>query len=388
MKVHEYQAKALMAQYGVPIPRGQVASTPSDARRITEELGGRSVIKAQVHAGARGKAGGIILADSPKEAEGAAVSLLDKQLVTAQTGPEGAPVHRVLVEQTVDVAKELYLAITVDRTYRGPVVIACEAGGMDIEEVANTSPERILREGVDPLIGFQGFQGRRLAEGMGLDRAQSRQASDIMAGLTRLFDDMDCSLVEVNPLVVTADGSLLALDGKVSLDDDAVFRHPEAQELRDPEQEDPLESQAIDAGIAYVKLDGDVGCLVNGAGLAMATMDVIKGAGMSPANFLDVGGGASVEKVAEACRLMLSDPDVKRVLLNVFGGILRCDIAAAGVIQAFRETNCQLPLYVRMLGTNVDEGAAALRESGLDVTFSQSLSEVAAALAASPESRK
>ena len=388
MKVHEYQAKALMAQYGVPIPRGQVASTPSDARRITEELGGRSVIKAQVHAGARGKAGGIILANSPEEAEGAAVSLLDKQLVTAQTGPEGAPVHRVLVEQTVDVAKELYLAITVDRTYRGPVVIACEAGGMDIEEVANTSPERILREGVDPLIGFQGFQGRRLAEGMGLDRTQARQASDIMAGLTRLFDDMDCSLVEINPLVVTVDGNLLALDGKVSLDDDAVFRHPEAQELRDPEQEDPLESQAIDAGIAYVKLDGDVGCLVNGAGLAMATMDVIKGAGMSPANFLDVGGGASVEKVAEACRLMLSDPDVKRVLLNVFGGILRCDIAAQGVIQAFRETNCELPLYVRMLGTNVDEGAAALRESGLDVTFSQSLSEVAAALAASPESRK
>ena len=318
-----------------------------------------------------------------KKLRDAAASLLGKQLVTAQTGPEGAPVNRVLVEQTVDVAKELYLAITIDRTYRGPVVIACEAGGMDIEEVANTSPERILRQGVDPLIGFQGFQGRRLAEGMGLDRAQGRQASDIMSGLTRLFDDLDCSLVEINPLVVTADGSLLALDGKISLDDDAVFRHPEAQELRDPEQEDPLESQAIDAGISYVKLDGDVGCLVNGAGLAMATMDVIKDAGMSPANFLDVGGGASVEKVAQACRLMLSDPSVTRVLVNVFGGILRCDIAAAGVVQAFRETNSQLPLFVRMLGTNVEEGSATLRDSGLDVTFSQSLSEVAAALTAS-----
>ena len=383
MKVHEYQAKALMSRYGVPIPQGQVASTPSDARRITEELGGQSVVKAQVHAGARGKAGGIILANSPQEAEAAALSLLGKQLVTTQTGPQGAPVNSVLVEQTVDVAKELYLAITIDRTYRGPVVIACEAGGMDIEEVANTSPERILRQGVDPLIGFQGFQGRRLAEGVGLDRAQTRQASDIMSGLTRLFDDLDCSLVEINPLVVTADGSLLALDGKVSLDDDAGFRHPEAQELRDPEQEDPLESQAIDAGIAYVKLDGDVGCLVNGAGLAMATMDVIKGAGMSPANFLDVGGGASVEKVAQACRLMLSDPSVTRVLVNVFGGILRCDIAAAGVVQAFQETNSQLPIFVRMLGTNVDEGAATLRDSGLDVTFSQSLSEVAAALTAS-----
>ena len=383
MKVHEYQAKALMSRYGVPIPQAQIASTPSEARRITEELGGRSVIKAQVHAGARGKAGGIIFASSPQEAEAAAFSLLGKQLVTAQTGPEGAPVNRVLVEQTVDVAKELYLAITIDRTYRGPVVIACEAGGMDIEEVANTSPERILRQGVDPLIGFQGFQGRRLAEGMGLDRAQGRQASDIMSGLTRLFDDLDCSLVEINPLVVTADGSLLALDGKVSLDDDAVFRHPEAQELRDPEQEDPLESQAIDAGIAYVKLDGNVGCLVNGAGLAMATMDVIKGAGMSPANFLDVGGGASVEKVAQACRLMLSDPSVTRVLVNVFGGILRCDIAAAGVVQAFRETNSQLPLFVRMLGTNVEEGSATLRDSGLNVSFSQSLSEVAAALTAS-----
>ena len=382
MKVHEYQAKALMSRYGVPIPRGQIASTPSDARRITEELGGRSVVKAQVHAGARGKAGGIILASSPQEAEAAALSLLGKQLVTAQTGPEGAPVNRVLVEQTVDVAKELYLALAIDRTYRGAVVIGCESGGMDIEEVANTSPEKILRQGVDPLIGFQLFQGRRLAEGMGLDRAQGRQASDIMSGLTRLFDDLDCSLVEINPLVVTADGSLLALDGKVSLDDDAVFRHPEAQELRDHEQEDPLESQAIDAGIAYVKLDGDVGCLVNGAGLAMATMDVIKGAGMSPANFLDVGGGASVEKVAQACRLMLSDPSVTRVLVNVFGGILRCDIAAAGVVQAFRETNSQLPIFVRMLGTNVEEGSATLRDSGLDVTFSQSLSEVAAALTA------
>ncbi len=381
MNLHEYQAKALMAQYGVPIPRAEVTDSPSEAGRITEDLGGRSIVKAQIHAGSRGRAGGIIPVDSPWRAEEAATFLLGRQLVTAQTGPGGAPVHRVLVEQPVRAAKELYLAITVDRTYRGPVVIACASGGMNIEEVASASPEKILRQAIDPLVGFQGFQGRRLADGMGLDRSHVRQASEIMAGLARFFVDMDCSLVEINPLVVTADGDLLALDAKVNLDDDAVFRHPEAQELRDPTQEDPLERQAIDAGIAYVKLDGDVGCLVNGAGLAMATMDAIKGAGMSPANFLDVGGGASVEKVAEACRLMLSDPDVTRVLLNVFGGILRCDIAAAGVIQAFRETNSQLPLYVRMLGTNVDEGAALLRDSQLDVTFSQSLSEVAAALA-------
>ena len=382
MKLHEHQAKALMARYGVPIPQGKLAATPEEARQAALDLGGRSVVKAQVHAGGRGKGGGILLANSPEEAEDAARSLLGKPLVTPQTGPAGAPVHKVLVEQQVAVAKELYLALTVDRTYRGPVVIGCESGGMDIEEVAATSPEKILRQGVDPLIGFQPFQGRGLAEAMGLERPLAGPMSRVMSGLARLFVDYDCSLVEVNPLVVTAEGSLLALDAKVSLDDDALFRHPEAVELRDPDQEDALERQAVDAGIAYVKLDGDVGCLVNGAGLAMATMDVIKGVGMSPANFLDVGGGASAEKVSQACRLMLSDPSVRLVLVNVFGGILRCDIAAAGVVQAFRETGSRLPIHVRMLGTNVSEGAAILRESGLDVTFSQSLSELASHLAA------
>ena len=382
MKVHEYQAKALMARYDVPVPSGQVANTPQEAHRITQELGGRSVVKAQVHAGGRGKGGGIRVVSSPDEAEQAAASLLGRNLVTPQTGPQGAPVHRVLVEQQVQAAKELYLAIAVDRTYRGPVVIASESGGMEIEEVADASPEKILREGIDPLIGFQPFQGRRLAEGMHLDRDQVRPATQIMASLARLFLENDCSLVEVNPLVVTVDGSLLALDAKISFDDDALFRHPEARELRDPQQEDPLEAEAADAGISYVKLDGNVGCLVNGAGLAMATMDVIKGAGMGPANFLDVGGGASVDKVAKACHLMLSDPNVTRVLVNVFGGILRCDIAAAGVVQAFHEANSDLPLYVRMLGTNVEEGAAILRDSGLNVTFSQSLAEVASNLAA------
>ena len=383
MKVHEYQAKAIFRQYDIPVPMGDLASTPDEAYNIAESLGGRAVVKAQVHTGGRGKAGGIVVAASASEAREAAASMIGTKLVTLQTGPAGAPVHTVLVEQPMEVVKELYLGLTVDRTYRGPVMIASEAGGMEIEQVAATEPDKILREGVDTLIGFQAFQGRRLAAGIHLNRDLHRSAGQIMNSLARLFVDNDCSLVEINPLVVTKDGDLLALDAKLSFDDDSLFRHPEFNEMRDQAQEDPLEATATDAGIAYVKLDGNVGCMVNGAGLAMATMDVINSAGLEPANFLDVGGGASVEKVATACNIMLSDPQVTRILVNVFGGILRCDIAAQGVVKACTEANTDIPIFVRMLGTNLEEGIAILKESNLNVTFASTLAEVAQKLAAS-----
>ena len=376
MKVHEYQAKPLLSRYGVPVSQGEVASTPEEAFQIAQRVGGRCVVKAQVHAGGRGKAGGIKLVQSAEEARQAADSLLGQRLVTLQTGPDGIPVRHLLVEQPVAIAQELYVGLTVERSFKGPVMIASSAGGVEIEEVAATDPSRVLRQRVDPLLGFQAFQGRSLAAKMGLASELARPTSDVMVALARLFMENDCSLAEINPLVVTADGGLLALDAKLSFDDDALFRHPELSSLRDVEQEEPLEAEASQAGISYVKLDGEVGCLVNGAGLAMATMDIIKGAGASAANFLDVGGGASEEKVAQAMRIMLSDPQVKRVLVNVFGGILRCDIAARGVVRAFKETNANLPICARMLGTNVEEGVAILKESGLAVTFASSLAEV------------
>ena len=376
MKVHEYQAKSVLAGYGVPVPRGGAASTPSEAADIARSLGGRAVIKAQVHAGGRGKSGGIVLVSSAEEAEKAAGSLLGRQLVTPQTGPQGVPVRKVLVEEVAEVSRELYVALTVDRAFRGPVLIASESGGMDIEEVAAREPDKIYKEPIDPLIGFQPFQGRRLSYALNLEPELVRGGAQLMGALYRTFLDNDCTLVEINPLAVTDDKRIIALDAKLSFDDDALFRHPELQEMRDPEQDDPFEAQAQEHGISYVKLDGDVGCLVNGAGLAMATMDVIKGAGSGPANFLDVGGGASEEKVAQAFGIMLSDPQVKRVLVNVFGGILRCDIAARGIVKACNERGAELPILVRMLGTNVDEGKAVLRESGLNVTFADSLAEV------------
>ena len=376
MKIHEYQAKSVLAGYGVPVPRGGVASTPSEAADITRSLGGRAVIKAQVHAGGRGKSGGIVLVSSAEEAEQAAGSLLGRQLVTPQTGPQGVPVRKVLVEEVAEVSRELYIALTVDRAFRGPVLIASESGGMDIEEVADREPDRIYKEPIDPLIGFQPFQGRRLSYALNLEPELVRAGAQLMGALYRTFLDNDCSLVEINPLAVTDDKRIIALDAKLSFDDDALFRHPELQEMRDPEQDDPFEAQAQEHDISYVKLDGDVGCLVNGAGLAMATMDVIKAAGSGPANFLDVGGGASEEKVAQAFGIMLSDPQVKRVLVNIFGGILRCDIAARGIVKACNERGADLPILVRMLGTNVDEGKAVLRESALNVTFADSLAEV------------
>ena len=377
MKVHEYQAKSILARYGVPVPKGGVASTPAETLEIARGFGGRAVIKAQVYAGGRGKAGGIVVVSTPEEAERVAGSLLGQRLITAQTGPAGVPVGKVLVEKVAEVTRELYLALTVNRAFQGTVVIASESGGMEIEEVATMEPDKIFKEPVDPLIGFQPFQARRLAHDLNLGPELTRPVVQLMASLYRVFVENDCSLVEINPLAVTKEQGIIALDAKLSFDDDALFRHPELREMRDPDQEDRFELQAQEYGISYVKLDGEVGCLVNGAGLAMATMDVIKSAGASPANFLDVGGGASEEKVARAFGIMLSDPQVKRVLVNIFGGILRCDIAARGIVRACRERDAKLPILVRMLGTNVEEGKAVLGESGLDVTFADSLADVA-----------
>ncbi len=383
MKLHEYQAKEMFSRYGIPVPLGIAAANREEAIEASRNLDGPWVVKAQVHAGGRGKAGGIKVVSTHDEVGDATEALLGSRLVTHQTGPEGAPVHKVLVEEATDVSQELYVALMIDREVRGPVVIASASGGMDIEEVAATAPERILKEGIDPVLGLQPFQGRRLAYGLGLPQELVRPASQIMLSLYDIFVENDCSLLEINPLAIDAGGKLVALDAKVDLEDDATFRHHDLLSLRDREQEDELEAQALENNIAYVKLDGFVGCLVNGAGLAMATMDVIQNAGAKPANFLDVGGGASEDKVALAVSIMLSDPEVTQVLVNVFGGILRCDIAAGGIVKAWRDSNSQLPMLVRMRGTNVDEGKDILRASGLDVTFADTLIEVSEALQAS-----
>ena len=380
MKIHEYQAKEIFARYGIPVPQGVVAATAAEARSAAEGFGGRAVVKAQVHAGGRGKAGGVKVAQSPDDAEDAARAMLSVSLVTNQTGPEGVPVNRVLVEELADIAKEMYLAITVDRVERRPVLLVSASGGMDIEEVAATSPELIHTEPIDPVLGLMPFQSRRIARSLGLEGAAASAAPGVLGSLYQVFVENDCTLVEVNPLIVTGDGGLVALDAKISVDDDAMFRRPALGELRDISQEDELEAQAADLDIAYVNLDGDVGCLVNGAGLAMATLDVTSAAGAAPANFLDVGGGASVEKVASAVGIILSDEKVRRVLVNIFGGILRCDIAAEGIVQAYRNADSTLPLVVRMLGTNVDDGKRILEESGLPVVFTETLSEAAGAI--------
>ena len=381
MNIHEYQAKEILARYGVPVPGGGVASSPEEAARIADDLGGRAVIKAQVHAGGRGKAGGIKLVSSAKEAQEAAAALLDTNLVTFQTGPEGAPVNRVLVEEAIDVERELYLGMLIDGAVGGVVVIASEAGGMEIEEVAARSPEKILRVAVDPVLGLQPYQGRKLAYGLNIKPELIRPVATLIGSLYRLFEANDCSLAEINPLVVTMDDRVLAVDAKLNFDDDALFRHKETAELRDSDQEDPREIQAQEADVSYVKLDGDVGCMVNGAGLAMATMDVIQEAGAAPANFLDVGGGADEEKVAAAMQIILSDPSVDRVLVNLFGGILRCDVAARGILMAAEAMPHAIrPMVVRMLGTNAEEGRAILAESSLDVTLVDGLDGAAQAI--------
>ena len=383
MKVHEYQAKEILARFGVPVPRGGVASKPGEAARLAADLGGRCVVKAQVHAGGRGKAGGIVVVSSAKEAEEAAQALLGTTLVTLQTGPEGVPVRRVLVEEAVDVTRELYLGMVIDGAAQGVVAIASEAGGMEIEEVAAQTPEKVLRVEVDSSLGLKPYQGRKLAYALNLKPELVRSVAGLIGDLYKVFEAHDCSLVEINPLVVTADDRVLAVDAKLSIDDDALFRQPESEVLRDPDQEDPREVEAQEFNISYVKLEGDVGCLVNGAGLAMATMDVIVAADAEPANFLDVGGGADEEKVAQALRIILLDPSVNRVLVNIFGGILRCDVVSRGVLMASESMPHAIrPMVVRMLGTNAEEGRRLLSESSLDVTLVDDLNQAASAIKA------
>ena len=384
MKIHEYQAKSILSRGGIPVPKGKLASTPLEAHRITDCLGGRVVVKAQIHAGGRGNAGGIRLVSSPQEAEQAAAALLGTRLVTSQTGPKGMPVSSVLVEEALQVQRELYVGVTIDGAAEGVVVLASEAGGMDIEEVAEQTPKKVLRTRVDPTLGFQPYQGRGLAYGLNVRPELVRPVADMLGKLYVVFESYDCSLAEINPLVETSDGRIFAADTKLSFDESALFRHPELRELRDPEQEDPLEAQARQYDISYVKLDGDVGCIVNGAGLAMATMDVTGAAGAAPANFLDVGGGADEQKVARALSILLSDTSVNRVLVNIFGGILRCDVVARGILRAVKEMpHRTLPMVVRMRGTNAEEGRNLLAGSSLDITLVNDLAEAVEIIKAS-----
>jgi succinyl-CoA synthetase beta subunit len=368
MKIHEYQAKRILADCGVPVPAGEVASTPGQAREIAAKLGGRVVVKAQIHAGGRGKGGGVKLANSPEEAERAAAAILGMQLVTHQTGAEGQRVKSVLVEEQMPVARELYVAVLIDGAAGRPIVMASAAGGMEIEEVAATSPDQIHRVTVDPAAGFQPHLARELAYAIGLDGSQVRDAVQLLTGLYKAFSSSDASLAEINPLVVTVDGRILALDAKFNFDDNALFRHPDILALRDLDEENPLEVEAQSLGINnYIKLDGNIGCVVNGAGLAMATMDSIKFAGGEPANFLDIGTVNDPQRVVGAFKVIKSDPAVKAILINIFGGMARVDVIAQGVIEAFRQMDVGLPVVVRLEGTNLEEGARMLRESGLPV---------------------
>src|SRR6202158_5074831 len=367
MKIHEYQAKEIFRRFGVPTPRGEMVTTPDQARAAAERLGTKIVVvKAQIHAGGRGKAGGVKLAKSPAEAADLAKAMLGMKLVTPQTGPGGRIVQRLLIEEGLDIKRELYLSILVDRAVAAPVVMASTAGGVEIEEVANRNPELILREAISPATGLQPYHARKLAFGLGLSGDAASAAWPFLQGLYSTFLETDASLAEINPLIVTGDGKLVALDAKMALDDNALFRHKELAELRDLNEEDPLEVQASSYKLNYIKLEGNVGCMVNGAGLAMSTMDIIKLSGGSPANFLDVGGGASAEQVKNAFKILTSDPDVRAVLINIFGGILRCDTLATGVVAAARDLNIKVPIVVRMEGTNVELGRKILLESGFD----------------------
>ena len=378
MKLHEYQAKEILARYGIPIPRGQVAETGTQAGNAAFRLGGRVVVKAQVHAGGRGKGGGIKLVRTDIEAGLVALDMLGSRLVTPQTGPEGVPVQKVLVEQAVDLRRELYLGIIIDPANGLPVIMASDAGGMEIEEVAAATPERILKVSVDPVIGFQPYQGRAVAYALGLEPAQVQLAVTLIGNLYRAFMEHDGSLLEINPLVVTGEGRLLALDAKFNIEDNALFRHPELEALRDIEQEDPLEVQARSMGINnYIKLHGDIGCVVNGAGLAMATMDLIKLAGGEPANFLDIGTVNDASRVVNSFRIIGEDPSVRAVLINIFGGMARVDIIAQGVVDAHKELDVRVPVVVRLAGTNLEEGDRILRESGLPVIRAADLGEAA-----------
>jgi succinyl-CoA synthetase beta subunit len=378
VNVHEYQAKGLFRQFGVAVPEGELATTPAEAEAAAKRLGVPVVVvKAQVHAGGRGKGGGIQLAKSPAEAKQRASEILGMTLVTHQTGPEGKLVRKVYVEAGSEIARELYLALTLDRATESFAVIASTAGGMDIEEVAAKTPEKIHTEFVDPVVGLQGYQIRKIARALALDAEQSARLDAFLRGVYRLFVEKDASLVEINPLVVTKQGELFALDGKLNFDDNALYRHPDVAALRDPEEEDPRERAAKEIDLAYVGLDGDVGCMVNGAGLAMATLDMITVCGGRPANFLDAGGGADKDKVKEAFKLILRDPNVRAILVNIFGGIVRCDLIAEGVVAAAAELGVKVPLVVRLQGTNAAQGRKILADSKLDITPAETLREAA-----------
>jgi len=378
MKIHEYQAKAILAKYGVPVPRGEVTFTAAEAADIARRLGTKVVVvKAQIHAGGRGKGGGVKLAKSPDEAVSLAKAMLGMTLVTHQTGPEGRVVSRVLIEQGLDIKRELYLSMLLDRQAGKPVIMASAAGGMDIEEVAAKTPEQIVRVHVDPGVGIVPFEARQLAFGIGLDPSLVNKFVKLVSSLYDAFIATDASLVEINPLIVTGDGELLALDAKVNLDDNALYRHAETKDLRDLGEEDPLEIEASKFNLNYIHLDGNIGCMVNGAGLAMATMDIIKLAGGEPANFLDVGGGANEEQIRNAFKILMTDKNVKAVLINIFGGILRCDVLAQGVIAAVKELGVPVPIVIRMEGTNVEDGKRLLRESKMNFTTADSMGEAA-----------
>jgi succinyl-CoA synthetase beta subunit len=377
MKVHEYQAKEILRGFGVATPRGKVTDSPDEARLIAKEFGGKAVVKAQIHAGGRGKGGGVKLAKTPDEAHDHATKILGMQLVTHQTGPEGRKVKKVLIEEAMDIARELYLGITLDRASGMPVFMASQQGGMEIEEVAAKDPKAIVKEAFDPAYGLQPFQARKLAYALGLSGDTHKKAVVQLIALAKAYVETDATLAEINPFMITGAGDVVALDAKMNFDDNALFRHPTIKEFRDLDEEDPLEVEASKFGLNYIKLDGSVGCMVNGAGLAMATMDIVQYAGGSPANFLDVGGGANEEQVKNAMRIILSDKNVKGVLINIFGGIMRCDIIATGVVNAVKEIGIKVPVVVRLEGTNVEEGKAILKNSGLAVIPADGMKDAA-----------
>ena len=389
MKIHEYQAKEILRRYGVATPRGQVTEEPAEAGRICAELGGRCVVKAQIHAGGRGKGGGVKLAKSSEEAREVAGKILGMRLVTHQTGPEGQLVRKVLVEETADIAQELYVSITLDRAKGKPVIMASAAGGMDIEEVAATQPEKIFRLAFDPHLGLLPFQGRAVARGLGLKGQTAAKAAKLVAGLVTAYLETDASLAEINPLMVTGGGDVMALDAKMNFDDNALFRHPDIAAMRDLAEENPMEVEASKFNLNYIKLDGTIACMVNGAGLAMATMDIIKLYGGEPANFLDVGGGASQEAVKNAFQILVSDPNCRAVLINIFGGIARTDRIARGVVGAIEELgNVKLPVVVRLEGTNVDEGRRILREAAFHFSVAEDMADAAQKVVAAASSEK
>jgi succinyl-CoA synthetase beta subunit len=378
VNIHEYQAKEILRRYKVNVPRGKVANDPAEAEAAASELGGSvCVVKAQVHAGGRGKGGGIKLAKSPAEAREIAAKMIGMKLVTHQTGPEGKEVHRVLIEEGCDIGRELYLGMVLDRAIGRLTMMASSEGGVEIEEVAAKSPEKILREEIDPAIGLQAYQARNLAFGLGLPKDSINKAVAFMTGLYKAFVESDCALAEINPLVLTKQGDLLALDCKMGFDDNALYRHPDVREMRDFAEEDPREVEAAKYDLSYIGLDGNIACMVNGAGLAMATMDIIKFYGGSPANFLDVGGGATTEKVTAAFKILLSDKNVKAILVNIFGGIMKCDVVASGIVAAAKEVKLSVPLVVRLEGTNVELGRKILSQSGLNITPGENMADAA-----------